>query len=169
MIQAVKPQLKRITDHTTAFKALNFLRLDNLVQQTLLSSEELIMLVDKENREQGFRLRSLTSAHPFWIRASYVFVEVHQEKCEETKFLIQERSKTKDYAPGCFMLSSGGVFAPNEGKLENALRELEEETGLSVDQSNPDNKDSWQDAGWMNYVDENSRVWASLYLFKTNE
>ena len=88
MIQAVKPQLKRITDHTTAFKALNFLRLDNLVQQTLLSSEELIMLVDKENREQGFRLRSLTSAHPFWIRASYVFVEVHQEKCEETKFLI---------------------------------------------------------------------------------
>ena len=51
MIQAVKPQLKRITDHTMAFKALNFLRLDNLVQETLLSNEELIMLVDKENRE----------------------------------------------------------------------------------------------------------------------
>ena len=67
------------------------------------------------------------------------------------------------------MLSSGGVFAPNEGKLENALRELEEETGLSVDQSDPENKDSWQDAGWMNYVDENSRVWASLYLFNTDE
>ena len=41
------------------------------------------------------------------------------------------------------MLSSGGVFAPNESKLENALRELEEETGLSVDQSDPENKDSW--------------------------
>ena len=53
------------------------------------------------------------------------------------------------------MLSSGGVFAPGEGKLENALRELEEETGLTVNHSGHGGKitDSWQDAGWMNYVD----------------
>ena len=30
------------------------------------------------------------------------------------------------------MLSSGGVFSPGEDKLENALRELHEETGLTV-------------------------------------
>ena len=30
------------------------------------------------------------------------------------------------------MLASGGVFSPGEEKLRNALRELEEETGLMV-------------------------------------
>ena len=74
----------------------------------------------------------------------------------------------KDYAPGCFILSTGGVFSPGEGKLENALRELEEETGLTVyDDFDPASNDAWVDAGWMNYVDPESRVWASLYVFKT--
>ena len=155
MIQAVRPQLKRITDQKLTQQAFKFFPLGQLAQHAFPSDEELIMLVDNQNREQGFRPRSLTCPHPFWIRASYVFVEVCFGKHEEKKFLIQKRSKTKDYAPSCFMLSSGGVFAPGEGKLENALRELEEETGLTVNHCNygGENTDSWQDAGWMNYVD----------------
>ena len=46
--------------------------------------------------------------------------------------MVQKRSLNKDYAPGCYMLASVGVFAPGEEKLINALRELEEETGLMV-------------------------------------
>ena len=66
------------------------------------------------------------------------------------------------------MLSSGGVFAPNESKLENALRELEEETGLTVyDDCDTASNDTWIDAGWLNYVDPQSRVWASLYILRT--
>ena len=35
--------------------------------------------------------------------------------------------------PGCFDLSAGGVFEPAENKLANALRETEEELGLTLD------------------------------------
>ena len=54
------------------------------------------------------------------------------------------------------MLSSGGVFNPGEEKLDNALRELQEETGLTInnnqceDLDDPSSED-WVDAGWMNY------------------
>ena len=41
----------------------------------------------------------------------------------------------KDYCPGCYILSTGGVFSPGESKLDNALRELEEETGLTLDET----------------------------------
>ena len=36
------------------------------------------------------------------------------------------------------MLSSGGVFFPGEGKQDNALRELEEETGITVNVQSDD-------------------------------
>ena len=36
------------------------------------------------------------------------------------------------------MPSSGGVFFPGEGKQENALRELEEETGVTVNVQSDD-------------------------------
>ena len=76
---------------------------------------------------------------------------------------------SKDYCPGCYILSSGGVFSPGEGKLDNALRELEEETGLTVDEGEGGDKRaaSWIDAGYMPYVDPFSRVYASLYVLKT--
>ena len=84
------------------------------------------------------------------------------------KFLVQERSLTKDYCPGCYNLSTGGVFSPGEAKLDNALRELEEETGITVEtEDRAVNNNSWVDAGWMNYVDPYSRVWASMYVLKT--
>ena len=53
-----------------------------------------------------------------------MFVDVYDPSSNQRKFLVQERSETKDYAPGCYMLSSGGVFNPGEEKLDNALREL---------------------------------------------
>ena len=84
--------------------------------------------------------------------------------------MVQKRSSNKDYAPGCYMLASGGVFAPGEEKLINALRELEEETGLMVyDDCDTASNDQWVDAGWLNYVDPQSRVWASLYVLKTTQ
>ena len=90
------------------------------------------MIVDSQNRETGAQLRSITPCAASWIRASYVFVEVSDIQTKKKRFLVQERTDTKDYAPGCYMLSSGGVFGPGEGKQENALRELKEETGITV-------------------------------------
>ena len=82
------------------------------------------MIVDSENNEKGYQLRRLDANEESWIRASYVFVDVYDPSNNSRKFLVQERSETKDYAPGCYMLSSGGVFNPGETKLSNALREL---------------------------------------------
>ena len=112
--------------------------------------------MDSENNEKGYQKRSLFPCEASWIRASYVFVDVYDPSSNQRKFLVQERSETKDYAPGCYMLSSGGVFNPGEEKLDNALRELEEETGLTInnnqceDLDDPSSED-WVDAGWMNY------------------
>ena len=73
----------------------------------------------------------------------------------------------KDYCPGCYILSTGGVFSPGESKLDNALRELEEETGLTLDEVEA--SESFVDAGYMPYVDPMSRLHASLYVLKTSQ
>ena len=39
----------------------------------------------------------------------------------------------KDSNPGCFDLSLGGVFAPDESPLLNATRELKEELNLPTE------------------------------------
>ena len=112
----------------------------------------------------------MTAPDYLWIRASYVFVDVYQPMTNTSRILVQQRSKLKDYAPGCFMLATGGTFSPGEQKLENAFRELEEETGLTVyDDCDTASNDKWIDAGWLNYVDPQSRVWASLYILRTTQ
>ena len=131
------------------------------------------MIVDSENNERGYQLRRLDANEESWIRASYVFVDVYDPSNNSRKFLVQERSETKDYAPGCYMLSSGGVFNPGETKLSNALRELQEEVGISPsyfcdDRDDPSSED-FVDAGWMNYQDPINRVWASLYILRTTQ
>ena len=64
-------------------------------------------------------------------------------------------------APGCYDITTGGVTGPGEGRLENIVRETEEELGISV------NPASMQDAGWMRHADSVSKVWASLFIYRT--
>ena len=71
---------------------------------------------------------------------------------------------TKDYCPGCYDLTTGGVFSPDENKLENAVREIEEETGLKVNDEKSANS-NLIDAGWFSYTDPFSKTWGSLYIF----
>ena len=74
---------------------------------------------------------------------------------------------TKDYCPGCYDLATGGVFSPGETKVDNAVRELEEETGLKVE--DPHDYCELMNYGWLKYIDPFSKVWASLYLFRTTQ
>ena len=133
------------------------------------NEEEHIMAFDLSNREKGKLLRY--KPNPWWIRASYIFIQVSEYKTSEKKFLIQKRSMNKDYCPGCYILSTGGVFSPGESKLDNALRELEEETGLTLDEveDRKQPSESFVDAGYMPYVDPMSRLHASLYVLKTSQ
>ena len=46
---------------------------------------------------------------------------------------MQKRTILKDSNPGCFDLSLGGVFGPDESPLLNATRELKEELNLPTE------------------------------------
>ena len=93
------------------------------------NSEELIMLVDeKTNEPVGECLRKKMRKENLCHRASYVFVE----NCEG-RFVVQVRSMSKEYCPGGYALATGGVQGAQESNELNAMRELEEELGVSRD------------------------------------
>ena len=90
------------------------------------------MLIDAFNRDLGQVSRIKLIKDKLWVRLGYVFIVV-TGKDRKQRFLISERTLQKSYMPGCFDLSAGGVFEPAENKLANALRETEEELGLTLD------------------------------------
>lgn len=57
-------------------------------------------------------------------------------KCEgNVQILLQKRSKNKDSFPGCYDISSAGHIPAGDDFAESGLRELEEELGLVVDET----------------------------------
>ena len=90
-----------------------------------LSSQEIVMVVDDENRPVAelprHRMRSENLPH----RATYIFVFDRQGRV-----LVQRRTAIKDMYPGCYDLAAGGVVAAGESYEENAKREAEEELGI---------------------------------------
>ena len=120
------------------------------------------MVVDELNNEEGSVSKSESKELNLWHRASYIFIIVNSK--EEEKFLVQVRAMSKDYCPGCYDLATGGYFSAGEGRRENAVRELKEETGLTVTDHS-----QLMDYGWLQYVDPVCKVWASLYLFRTTQ
>jgi|LakMenE01Jun11ns_1017448.scaffolds.fasta_scaffold8666799_1 8-oxo-dGTP pyrophosphatase MutT (NUDIX family) len=90
------------------------------------------MLIDEFNRDLGAVSRKQIIKDRLWLRSGYVFILV-TGKDRKQRFLISERTLQKSYMPGCFDLAAGGVFEPAESKLVNALRETEEELGLTLE------------------------------------
>ena len=89
-------------------------------------------------------------AENLWHRASYIFI-----KNSEGKLYVQKRTMLKDYCPGYFDLSNGGVVGAEETDDENARRELEEELGISgVELKCIESKA---------FSDKDNRVWGNLY------
>ena len=60
---------------------------------------------------------------------------VHVWLASDSSLLLQQRSELKDTFPGRWDVSCAGHMSGNDGSLESAVRELEEELGLSVDQA----------------------------------
>ena len=90
-----------------------------------LSSQEIVMVVDDENRPVAelprHRMRSENLPH----RATYIFIFDRRGRV-----LVQRRTAIKDMYPGCYDLAAGGVVAAGESYEENAKREAEEELGI---------------------------------------
>lgn len=66
-------------------------------------------------------------------RTSHVWIVRRREG--RIQILLQKRCTTKDSFPGCYDISSAGHIPAGQDYVESALRELQEELGVFVEES----------------------------------
>ena len=64
-----------------------------------------------------------------------VHIFIIRRSTEGYEVLLQKRSQDKDAYPGCYDISSAGHVSAGQTYIEAALRELEEELGISATES----------------------------------
>lgn len=118
-------------------------------------AEELVALVDQDNRPLGAVTRRIMRQQRLIHRATYILVFN-----TEGSLFIQKRSKTKDIYPGYWDIAAGGVVLAEEDYEAAALRELHEELGI---------KGKALDPLFDHYFeDEANRVWGRIYTCRHN-
>ena len=94
---------------------------------------ELLDIVDEQGIPTGKTIeRTLAHEQGILHRTSHVWIM--REKKGRIQVLLQKRSEEKDSYPGCYDISSAGHIPAGVDFLPSAIRELEEELGLSVPQ-----------------------------------
>ena len=94
---------------------------------------ELLDIVDEQGIPTGETIeRTLAHEQGILHRTSHVWIM--REKKGRIQVLLQKRSEEKDSYPGCYDISSAGHIPAGVDFLPSAIRELEEELGLSVPQ-----------------------------------
>ena len=88
--------------------------------------QEIITIVDHRNRVTGTAARHVMRRNNLIHRASYIIVFN-----SSGEIFIQRRSMSKDIYPGFWDLAAGGVVLADESCEQSAVRELEEELGIS--------------------------------------
>jgi len=114
------------------------------------SADEIVQIVDENNREIAAVSRELMREQNLIHRASYVLVF---NKAKE--LFIQRRTLAKDIYPGYWDVAAGGVVLPGESYEDSAKRELFEEMGIRVE--------TLSCCFDHYYEDENNRVWGRIY------
>ena len=89
-------------------------------------AEEIIQIVDQDNREIAAIARGLMREQGLIHRASYILVFN-----AAGELFVQKRTMSKDIYPGYWDVAAGGVVLAGESYEESAERELEEELGVS--------------------------------------
>ena len=93
----------------------------------LITEEEIFEVVDADDRVIGQALRSECHGNPNLIhRVAHILVFNGRRQV-----LLQKRSMSKDIQPGRWDTSVGGHLMPGEGYQEAAVREAQEELGLT--------------------------------------
>lgn len=88
--------------------------------------EEIVQIVDRDNREVESLARRIMREQGLIHRASYILV--FNEKQE---LFLQKRTATKDLYPTCWDVAAGGVVLAGESYEDSAARELAEELGVA--------------------------------------
>jgi 8-oxo-dGTP pyrophosphatase MutT (NUDIX family) len=113
-------------------------------------ADEIIQIVDRDNRITGECPRSFMRAQRLIHRACFILV--FNTRCE---LFVQKRTMTKDLYPGHWDIAAGGVVLAGESYEASARRELAEErgrTGVTLDFR----FDSY-------YEDPDNRVWGRVF------
>jgi 8-oxo-dGTP pyrophosphatase MutT (NUDIX family) len=91
-------------------------------------SDDLVFVVDENDKPQTPQPRSLVIANKLWRRTSAILVvdPVHK------RILCQKRSENKDERPGFWIVMFGGKSNPGETPEQTAIREFKEESGITL-------------------------------------
>lgn len=89
-------------------------------------SQELLDVVDKDDQVVGVKTRGEIHAQGLMHRATHILVFNSQGK-----LFLQKRSMSKDENPGLWDTSAAGHVDSGEDYLACAIRELDEELGIS--------------------------------------
>lgn len=92
---------------------------------------ELFDVIDSEGNPTG-QIVSREKAHAEGIPNRTAHIWIIREKEGRVQILLQKRSQNKDSFPGKFDTSSAGHIQAGDEPLESALRELNEELGISA-------------------------------------
>ena len=93
--------------------------------------EEWLDIVDEEGNPTGKTLER-SAAHREGIRHRTAHVWLARIREGRPQLLLQKRSRDKDSHPGCFDMSSGGHIPAGVEYLPSAIRELQEELGVTA-------------------------------------
>ena len=95
----------------------------------MIDSQEMVFVVDENNKPVEPKLRSVAHKQSLWHRTSGIWVIN-----TTLQILCQKRSLKKDVKPGFWEAYFGGHLAPNEDYLHNGASEVGEELGITVSQ-----------------------------------
>jgi len=92
---------------------------------------EILDIVDEYGNPTGKTVER-KKAHEEGIMHRTSHVWILRNKKGKVQVLLQKRSETKESFPGCYDISSAGHIPAGMDFVESAIRELQEELGISV-------------------------------------
>lgn len=111
--------------------------------------DEIITLIDANNRVIGEVARSKMRFGQDYHRATYILIFDEQDQ-----LIVQERTLSKSFCPGCIGITTGGVVASGESYMESAHRELQEELGFDAE---------LEEHGEFYTEGDSFRIWGRVY------
>lgn len=115
----------------------------------MLANDEVIILVDKNNKIIGDVPRHLMNFGKDYHRVTYILVFN-----KLGNLIVQKRTDNKAFCPGYYGITTGGVVEKGESYIDSAHRELQEELGFDA---------HLESQGTFVTEGEGFRIWGKIY------